>query len=118
VTQVDGHFFEVARAFGARRRELFFTVALPGSLPGIMASLKLGMGFALTLIVGVEFVGANEGIGALIWRSYEVYAIDRMLAGLVVIALMGWLVNLLLDELEARLVPWQAAAQSDGREAG
>lgn len=113
VMQVDRHFFEVARSFGAKRRELFFTVALPGSLPGIMASLKLGMGFALTLIVGVEFVGANEGIGSLIWRSYEVYAIDRMLAGLVVIALLGWLVNLLLDELEARLVPWQAAARND-----
>jgi len=74
------------------------------------------MGFALTLIVGVEFVGANEGIGSLIWRSYEIYAIDRMLAGLVVVALLGWLVNLLLDELEARLVPWQAIVQTkEGR---
>ena len=118
VMQVDGHFFEVARSFGAKRRELFFTVALPGSLPGIMASLKLGMGFALTLIVGVEFVGANEGIGSLIWRSYEIYAIDRMLAGLVVIALLGWGVNLLLDELEARLVPWQAAARREVQEVG
>ncbi|MBC8075387.1 MAG: 1,4-dihydroxy-2-naphthoate octaprenyltransferase, partial [Chloroflexales bacterium] len=54
----------------------------------------------------------NEGIGSLIWRSYEIYAIDRMLAGLIVVALLGWLVNLLLDELEARLVPWQAAAQT------
>ncbi|MBA3943829.1 MAG: 1,4-dihydroxy-2-naphthoate octaprenyltransferase [Herpetosiphonaceae bacterium] len=107
VLQVDNHYFEVARSFGARPRDLFWTVALPASLPGIMNSLKLGMGFALTLIVGVEFVGANEGIGWLIWNAYEVYAIDRMLAGLVVIALLGWLLTVALDELEYLLVPWQ-----------
>ncbi|HEU5086049.1 MAG TPA: ABC transporter permease subunit, partial [Roseiflexaceae bacterium] len=110
VAQVDARYFEVARSFGANNRAMFWTVALPGSLPGIMAGLKLGMGFALTLIIGVEFVGANEGIGYLIWQAYEIYAIDRMLAGLVTIALLGWLVTLLLDELERFLVPWQAVA--------
>lgn len=110
VSQVDPKHFEVARSFGARGRELFWTVALPGSLPGIMESLKIGMGFALTLIVGVEFVGANEGIGHLIWQSYEIYAIDRMLAGLVAIALVGWLVTVMLDEVELLLVPWRRPA--------
>jgi 1,4-dihydroxy-2-naphthoate octaprenyltransferase len=109
VMQIDARYFEVARSFGARQWDLFWTVALPGSLPGIMNSIKLGMGFALTLIVGVEFVGANEGIGWLIWQSYELYKIDTMLAGLVAVALVGWLVSVLLDELEYLLVPWQAA---------
>lgn len=107
VLQVDAHYFEVARSFGARPRDLFWTVALPGSLPGIMTSIKLGVGFALTLIVGVEFVGADSGIGWLIWRAYEVYAIDRMIAGVLVVALVGWLINVALDEAEAALVPWQ-----------
>ncbi|GAB4112033.1 MAG: hypothetical protein Fur005_14160 [Roseiflexaceae bacterium] len=108
VAQVDPKAFEVARSFGAKGSDLFWTVALPGSMPGIMESLKLGMGFALTLIVGVEFVGANEGIGHLIWQSYEIYAIDRMLAGLVAVALVGWFVTILLDEFELLLVPWRA----------
>jgi 1,4-dihydroxy-2-naphthoate octaprenyltransferase len=110
VLQIDNRYFEVARSFGATRRDLFWSVALPASMPGIMTSIKLGMGFALTLIVGVEFVGANEGIGWLIWQSYELYAIDRMLAGLIAVALIGWLITLLLDELEYLLVPWQAAS--------
>ncbi|NOK61497.1 MAG: ABC transporter permease subunit [Chloroflexi bacterium AL-W] len=110
VLQVEPRYFEIARSFGAQPRDLFWTVALPASLPGIMTSIKLGMGFALTLIVGVEFVGADSGIGWLIWRSYELYAIDRMLAGLVVIALVGWLVTALLDWLEVLLIPWQRRA--------
>jgi 1,4-dihydroxy-2-naphthoate octaprenyltransferase len=68
------------------------------------------MGFTLTLIVGVEFVGASEGIGYLIWRSYELYAVQRMLAGLVAVAVVGWLITVLLDEIEHALVPWQAAS--------
>ncbi len=110
VQQIDARYFEVARSFGANRRALFWTVALPGSLPGIMSAVKLGVGFALTLIVGVEFIGADSGIGWLIWRAYELYAINRMLAGVIAVALVGWLITLLLDELELRLIPWQAAS--------
>jgi 1,4-dihydroxy-2-naphthoate octaprenyltransferase len=116
VMQVDPKHFEVARSFGARRWDLFWTVALPGSLPGILASVKLGVGFALTLIVGVEFVGAQSGIGYLIWNAYELYAIDRMLAGLVAVALLGWLITVALDEFERLLIPWQApSARNEGQ---
>jgi 1,4-dihydroxy-2-naphthoate octaprenyltransferase len=110
VMQIDAQYFEVARTFGAKSRDLFWTVALPASLPGIMNSIKIGMGFTLTLIVGVEFVGANEGIGYLIWQSYELYAVQRMLAGLVAVAVVGWLLTVLLDEIEYALVPWQATS--------
>jgi 1,4-dihydroxy-2-naphthoate octaprenyltransferase len=116
VLQIDARYFEVARSFGAKRRDLFFTVALPASLPGIMTSIKLGMGFALTLIVGIEFVAAKDGLGHLIWSSQEVYAINKMLAGVVAIAIIGWLVTALLDEIEVLLVPWQTASRGkEGR---
>jgi 1,4-dihydroxy-2-naphthoate octaprenyltransferase len=110
VMQIEAQYFEVARTFGAKSKDLFWTVALPASLPGIMNSVKIGMGFTLTLIVGVEFVGANEGIGYLIWRSYELYAVQTMLAGLVAVAVVGWLLTVLLDEIEYALVPWQATS--------
>ncbi len=108
VLQVDAHYFDVARSFRAKPWDVFWTVALPASLPGTLTSLKLGLGYALTLIVGAEFVGAREGIGWRIWESYTIYALDRMLAALVVIALIGWLMTVLLDELEFALLPWQA----------
>lgn len=108
VLQVDAHYFDVARSFRAKPWDVFWTVALPASLPGTLTSLKLGLGYALTLIVGAEFVGAREGIGWRIWESYTIYALDRMLAALVVIALIGWVMTVLLDELEFALLPWQA----------
>ncbi len=109
VMQIDAKYFEVARSFGAKTWDIFWTVALPGSLPGIMNSIKISMGFALTLIVGVEFVGANEGIGKVIWDAYGNYALGTMLAGLLAIAILGWVLTLILDEIEYLVVPWQSA---------
>ncbi len=111
VLQIDHRYFEVARLFGASQRPQIWSVALPASLPAIVEGWKLAMGFALTLIVGVEFVGANDGIGYRIWQSYELYAIADMMAAVCVIALLGWVITLGLDELERLVVPWRHAAQ-------
>jgi 1,4-dihydroxy-2-naphthoate octaprenyltransferase len=82
-------------------------VALPASLPAIIEGWKLAMGFALTLIVGVEFVGASNGIGYRIWQSYELYAIADMMAAVCLIAALGWVLTIGLDEVERLLVPWR-----------
>ena len=107
VMQVDRRYFEVGRLYGANQRTLFRTVALPASLPAIIEGWKLAMGFALTLIVGVEFVGASNGIGYRIWQSYELYAIADMMAAVCLIAALGWVLTIGLDEMERLLVPWR-----------
>lgn len=107
VMQVDRRYFEVGRLYGANQWTLFRTVALPASLPAIVEGWKLAMGFALTLIVGVEFVGASNGIGYRIWQSYELYAIADMFAAVCLIAALGWVLTVGLDELERLLVPWR-----------
>ncbi|MCE2850819.1 MAG: UbiA family prenyltransferase [Chloroflexaceae bacterium] len=111
VLQIDQRYFEAAKVFGATQRTIFATVAWPASLPAIVEGWKLAMGFALTLIVGVEFVGASDGIGYRIWQSYELYAIADMMAAVCVIALLGWIVTMTLDEIERLVVPWRYAAK-------
>ena len=111
VLQIDQRYFEAAKVFGANQRTIFTTVAWPASLPAIVEGWKLAMGFALTLIVGVEFVGASDGIGYRIWQSYELYAIADMMAAVCVIALLGWVVTMTLDEVERLVVPWRYAAK-------
>jgi 1,4-dihydroxy-2-naphthoate octaprenyltransferase len=111
VLQIDTRYLEVGRLFGASQRTLLRTIIFPASLPAIVEGWKLAMGFALTLIVGVEFVGATDGIGYRIWQSYELYAIADMMAAVCVIAVLGWVITLGLDEVERLVVPWRHAAQ-------
>lgn len=109
VLAIDPRYFEVGQNLGARRWQMYWTIALPGALPTIMTGMKLGMGFALTVIVGTEFLNPKDGLGALIFLSYQAFNIDVMFVGLVVVALLGWLSSLTLDELEQRIIPWRPA---------
>ncbi len=108
VLGLDRAYANIARAYGARPIDVFTTIAWPGALPSIFVGLKLGMGFALIVIVGAELLGSDAGIGFLIWRAYQIFAIDAMFAGLLVTALLGWLATAGLDWLERRALPWRA----------
>lgn len=106
VMTIDRSYQDVARNFGASRWQLFLTVALPGALPAIFTGLKLALGFSLIVIVGTEFLAARNGVGHLIWQSYQTLAIKKMYVGLIVTGLMGWALTLGLDVIERLVLPW------------
>ena len=108
VLSIEPIFLEVAKNFGASRRQSYLTVALPGSLPMIFAGLKLGMGTALLLIVAAELSAAQAGVGWMVWRAYDMFDIERMFSALITLAAMGYLLSLALDALEKRVIPWKA----------
>lgn len=109
VLALDPIFTDVARNFGGNRWTLFRTVALPGATPAIFTGLRLALGFALIVVVGTEFVRPNGGIGSLIWESYSILSIKKMYVGLIVTAVLGWLLVLVLDLIERWMVPWRKA---------
>jgi NitT/TauT family transport system permease protein len=107
VRQISPVHFEVATNYGARPRQLFTRVLLPGSLPMILAGVRLGVNIALLLTIAVEIVAATGGLGTMVWRAWETLRVEQIYASLAVIAAMGLAFNLVLRGLEQRLVPWQ-----------
>jgi NitT/TauT family transport system permease protein len=61
----------------------------------------------LLVLVTAEFVGAKSGIGYLIWTSWQVFQVEKMYVGLMVIAIIGFLIAILLSWLQRVLVPWK-----------
>jgi len=110
VLSLDPMYRDVARNLEATRLQVFLGVALPGSLPAIFTGLRLALGFSLIVIVGTEFLSPRQGIGALIWESYQILAIKKMYVGLIVTAILGWLLILALDLIERLVVPWNRPA--------
>lgn len=110
VMEVERGYLDVAENFGASWWQRIRTVALPGALPGIFSGLRLALGFSLLVIVGTEFLAAKNGIGYLIWNSWQTFAISTMYVGLIVVGLLGWLLNVLMDEIERLVMPWKAPA--------
>ncbi len=107
VEQVDRACIEAARAFGAGRARLGLTVLLPGAAPAVFSGLRVAMGFALIVIVGTEFLAANDGLGARIWTSYQIFDFTSMYAGIVAVTVLGVLLAWALLGLEWLLVPWR-----------
>jgi NitT/TauT family transport system permease protein len=107
VRNIDRIYLDVGKNYHASKLMMFTDVALPGALPLIVAGLKLGMGVALLVIVSAEFVGAKSGIGYLIWTSWQVFQVEKMYVGLMVIALVGFASAILLNYIEKILIPWK-----------
>ena len=99
VLNIDKIYLEVAKNFGASRKDFYLTVALPGALPMIFAGLKLGMGMALILIVAAEMSAAKAGVGWMIWRAYDMFDIEQMFVALITLSVLGYIFSLLLDWL-------------------
>lgn len=106
VRQVDLKYREIARSFGARPIAVFFSVTLPASMPGIMTGLQLGLGFALVVIVGAEFLAADSGIGWQIWRAKENFDVVNYFAGLVTVATLGYILAAFLGRIGELFLPW------------
>lgn len=107
VLQIDRIYLDVGKNFRASRWQTFRTIALPGALPNIMAGVKLGVGLGLILIAISEMVGAKTGIGFMIWDAWQVLSVETMYVGLVVIAIIGFVLTLILNEIESWLLPWR-----------
>jgi ABC-type nitrate/sulfonate/bicarbonate transport system permease component len=106
VRQIDRVVVEAATHYGARGWRLFATVLLPGALPYIFTGLRLGLGFALIVVVAVEIVATSRGLGALLWLSWQILKVEDMYATFLVIALLGAVLSYGLAALRARLLPW------------
>jgi ABC-type nitrate/sulfonate/bicarbonate transport system permease component len=107
VLQIERIYLDVGKNFGASRRQMFYTVALPGALPSIFAGIKLGVGMGLVLIAISEMIGADSGLGYMIWNAWQTLSVETMYVGLVVIAIIGYVMSVLLDELESWMLPWK-----------
>jgi len=107
VLEIDRIYHDVSKNFGASRWQVFRTVALPGAMPLIMTGVKLGIGMGLILIAIAEMVGAKSGLGYMIWNAWQIFSVETMYVGILVISVLGVLFTVIMNELEQVIIPWR-----------
>ncbi|HWM83656.1 MAG TPA: ABC transporter permease [Pseudolabrys sp.] len=98
-----------AEGMGISESGLFWRVILPASLPYTLTGLRLGIGAAWRVLVGVEMLTAVDyGLGSLIFGAQKFLNTDVMLSGIIVIAIIGFGIERLVFELVERrtLLRW------------
>jgi sulfonate transport system permease protein len=106
---------EVARAYRIPRALRFTSIVLPAALPQIFAGLRVGLQTSLLLMVVSELVASTGGIGFVILQSQQLFATATMWAGIVVLGVLGYVLNLLFGLAERRALRWYLAAQGGSR---
>ncbi|HBQ6528167.1 TPA: taurine ABC transporter permease TauC [Klebsiella pneumoniae] len=100
-----------ARSLGASRAQVLWLVILPGALPEILTGLRIGLGVGWSTLVAAELIAATRGLGFMVQSAGEFLATDVVLAGIAVIAIIAFLLELGLRALQRRLTPWHGEVQ-------
>jgi NitT/TauT family transport system permease protein len=111
VQNVDPIYLKVARSFNVSTRDLYLKVVIPASLPIILSSLRLSLGLAILGVVAVEFLATNDGLGYLIWHSWQILSLGQSMTGLVTTGVLAYAMFLTLDQIEKRALPWSHPEQ-------
>ena len=82
-------------------------IVLPGALPAILSGLRIAASIAIILIVAAEMIGANDGIGAFILAAGNLMQTDQLVAGVLVLSLIGLAVAGLIGAAERYLLRWR-----------
>lgn len=107
IVQIDARILEAARAYRASGGKLFRHVLLPGATPAIVTGLRVSAGLAVIVVTAVEFVASNDGLGYLIWNSWQLFQPEQMYVGLIAVSIIGASVTGLVIACERALLPWK-----------
>ncbi len=100
-----------AQSLGASRIQVLWFVILPGALPEILTGLRIGLGVGWSTLVAAELIAATRGLGFMVQSAGEFLATDVVLAGIAVIAVIAFILELGLRALQRRLTPWHGEVQ-------
>ncbi|EEP73674.1 ABC nitrate transporter permease component [Micromonospora sp. ATCC 39149] len=98
----------VALVFKFRPLAYLWHVLIPNALPSIITGLRLSMGIGWMVIVAVEMLQGNSGIGYFVWNSYNALELDKVVAAIVLIGVIG----LVLDAILLMLSRWVAPEEA------
>jgi NitT/TauT family transport system permease protein len=106
---IDGDYRKVGIAYGATQWQLFWTIALPSSVPFLLTGLRLAMGRGLLGVVAAEIFGGAEGVGYMLQYAGATFQIDVVFVLVVVIMSFGVIFDRSLFWISRRVESWKIA---------
>jgi NitT/TauT family transport system permease protein len=100
VRTIPESYYKVSRNFGAKPGLVFRSIIIPAAFPGIMTGLHIALGTAWIHLVAGEMLGADSGLGFLIIDARNFLRTDLIMAGMILVGLLGLILNSLISLAE------------------
>ena len=111
VKGVEPNLVRAARCLGSDEWTVLSKVVVRAALPQIVTGIRIGLGVGWMALVAAELVGASSGLGFLINDARTLLRTDIVIVGMITIGLVGLLLDVLIREITARLLPWSRSMQ-------
>ncbi|MEH2549824.1 sulfonate transport system permease protein [Bradyrhizobium sp. AZCC 2262] len=109
VRGVDPKLIEAAKVFGLNPRQISLRVILPTALPSILVGIRFSAGVSLLALVAAEQINARSGIGYILNNANQNQRTDVIIAGIIVYALLGIVIDLAVRWVERLALPWRTS---------
>ncbi|MCZ7396840.1 MAG: ABC transporter permease [Candidatus Methanoperedens sp.] len=108
VKSTDSRLIDAAKTLGASESQTVAKVVVPSAFPSIIAGLRIGLGVGWMAIVAAEMVIRSPvGLGYFIWNMGDLGRYAEMVAGMIVIGVIGYIMNISILLLQKRFVKWE-----------
>lgn len=104
--QVSRDLINVSYTLGATRWQVVTRVLIPATLPGVVDTLRITMGWAWTYLVVAELVAANSGLGYLSLQAMRGFRVDVIFLAILIIGLLGMVMDFTFRGLRRWLLAW------------
>jgi len=112
--KLDRSLIEAAQTLGANRRQLLARVVVPGIAVDLYNDMRILLGWAWTYLIVAEYIGASSGITYFINQQAKYRIYDNVFAAIILIGIIGFTTDRILDWLGRRLFPWHSRASNPG----
>lgn len=107
IDNLDRSLIRMGESFNLTRRTILMHIVLPGTLPAIISALRISGSIGIILLVAAEMVAAQYGIGAYIIQQQNLFQMDALMAGVVLLMALGLVIYGVIGSLERRLMAWR-----------
>jgi NitT/TauT family transport system permease protein len=97
-------------SMGADKHQVFFKAVVPSTLPSIIATFRINIGFGLVGAVVGEFISSQRGLGHLIYTASSLYDLNTVWVGLFTLMIMGFVLYYVIDFIERLSLPWKQSS--------
>jgi NitT/TauT family transport system permease protein len=113
--QLDHSLLEAAQTLGARPRQLFSHVVIPGILPDLYNDLRILLGWSWTWLVIAELIGVKTGLTEFIetqgrWRNF-----DAVFPVIILIGVIGFFTDQFLAWFRGVLFPYTRTSRAKSK---
>jgi len=102
VLSIPQNKIRAAQCLGASQRQIFWHVSIPATMPYVLTGMRLAMANSFATIVSAEMLGADAGIGTVIWQARLFMQVDDVYVALIVLGILGFATDRLFVILAQR----------------